>query len=77
MEEKKNNQVQAMDDDALENIAGGRIVNGGMDYSKQEYVYPWDCRNCGRMGENYRYPPVKCDRCGSSNLYIYKRRIGM
>ena len=39
MEEKKNNQVQAMDDDKLENISGG------FTYDNQTH-----CKFCGRPG---------------------------
>ena len=69
MEEKKNNQVQALDDDALENVAGGWSVY--VDRSK--FAYQWICRDCWKDGLS-KFTPEKCEKCGSSNLVIRKIR---
>ena len=63
MEEKKNNQVQALDDDALENVAGG------ISYPDDQKRC-WVCRNCGTRW--IARSAEKCKRCGSSNLSLGK-----
>ena len=69
MEGKKNNQVQALDDDALENVAGGFIVHGNC----SKIFYYWMCLDCGEYDTN-TYSPKKCEKCGSSNLSIRECR---
>ena len=63
MEEKKNNQVQALDDDALENVAGGRVI-----FSNSSKKFYWKCMDCGNCFTTMTSATEKCESCGGKKL---------
>lgn len=54
MEKKKNSQVQAMDDEMLENVAGGK---------KKQKLKRWVCTKCTRFIDSSYCPTERCS-CG-------------
>ena len=68
MEEKKNSQVQALDDDALENVAGGKLHL--TNYPSKEPVWEWECSNCGHV-EVSTTKPSKCGFCKCETFTEY------